>query len=245
MNDLICLSKWSREDLHWWLTTLPIFLGGRIPLTDLNPSPGAIRIFTDAAGGSMMDSGRGIGACIFPSTWTQLKHGRGTNEGLLAGDGKSLAHKLSVWELVGPLLAISSAPNLVRNRQAVCFIDNIGSVMWWSKGWSSNCDLGNTVIRALHLVTKALNIDLFIKHIPRCSSKEALVADALSKSNYKVFRTLMREAEQLPRRPPAALIKWVNNPNPDRELGSEILRELSSSTRVLGFSRKRKSRWTN
>ena len=91
-------------------------IGGRIPLTDVDPRPNAIKIFTDAAGGSDDVQGNGIGSCIFPEIWSQITHGQKTNFGHLAIDGKSLAHKLSVWELVGPLLAISSAPGRVRNK---------------------------------------------------------------------------------------------------------------------------------
>ena len=81
MNTLITLSDWSRQDLHWWLNTLPIVIGGKIPMTDLSPNPKAIRIYTDAAGGSSDSKGRGIGACIFPGIWAQIKHGQKTNEG--------------------------------------------------------------------------------------------------------------------------------------------------------------------
>ena len=62
MNELISLSQWAREDLSWWLITLPIVIGGKIPLLDLNPNPRAIKIYTDAAGGSTSDNGRGIRA---------------------------------------------------------------------------------------------------------------------------------------------------------------------------------------
>ena len=119
----------------------------------------------------------------------------------------------------------------------------MGSVRWWAKGWANGCNLGNSVIRALHLVTKALNVDLYIHHIPRCSCMEALVADAISKGDFRVFRTLMRGAERFPRRAPKSLECWVQNPKPDRELGDKILQEMSLSTRLLGYCKKRKQRW--
>ena len=140
---------------------MPIKLGGRIPNPDLGYNPRAVKIYTDAAG-------RGIGSVIFPDTWSQIKHGTATNSGKPAADGKSLACKLSVWELTGPLLAITSAPEKVRNKNAVAYIDNIGSVLWWQKGWAKGCNLGNTIIRALYLVTKSLNCELFIDHVSRC-----------------------------------------------------------------------------
>ena len=218
-------------------------IGETIPVIDLNPKPNAVKIFTDAAGGSIITNDNGIGSCIFPGVWARLTHGSKTNNGVKAADGKSLAHKLSVWELVGPLLAISSAPDHVRNKQVSAYVDNMGAVRWWYKGWAKGCNLGNSIIRALHQVTKALNVDLYIHHIPRCSCREALVADAISKGDFRVFRTLMRGAERFPRRAPKSLESWVKNPKPDRDLGDKILRDMSVSTRVLGYCNKRKMRW--
>ena len=71
------------------------------------------------------------------------------------------------------------------------------------------------------------------------------MADAISKSNFPTFRTLMRGSERFPRRAPTALINWVLDPKPDRDLGYKILHDMSTSTRVLGFCKKRKQRWDN
>ena len=101
---------------------------GKIPNPDLKCGPNKLKIYTDAAGGSRDFPGRGIGAVIFPSIWCQVLHRRATNKGFIDIDGRSLSHKMSVWELVGPLLAISSVPNKVRNRTVLAFVDNIGSV---------------------------------------------------------------------------------------------------------------------
>ena len=65
-------------------------------MLDLNPNPNSIKIYTDAAGGSTVTKENGIGSCIFPGIWARLTHGSKTNNGFLAADGKSLAHKLSV-----------------------------------------------------------------------------------------------------------------------------------------------------
>ena len=140
-----------------------------------------MKIFTDIAGDSKDFPDRGIGAVIFPHVWCQILHGRATNKGLLDRDGRSLSHKISVWELVGPLLAFSSVPNKVRNKTALVLVDNMGSVYWWSKGWAKQCMLDNTILRALLLVTKALNCKLYLEHISRCSKPEAVVTDHISK----------------------------------------------------------------
>ena len=77
------------------------------------------------------------------------------------------------------MLAIYSAPEKVCNKEAVAYVDNMESVIWWSKGWAKSCTLGNTIIRALYLVTRSLNCTLYLEHISRCSRPEAVVADAI------------------------------------------------------------------
>ena len=71
------------------------------------------------------------------------------------------------------------------------------------------------------------------------------MADSLSKSNYSEMRAIMRQSKIFARRAPAALINWVKDPKPDRDLWEKILDDMSTTTRLLNRSRKRKSRWDN
>ena len=141
------------------------------------------------------------------------------------------------------MLALASAPEKLRNKQVVAFVDNIGSVIWWEKGWAKGCQLGNTVIRALYLLTKSLNCDLWVEHIHRCSCREARAADAILKSDFRVLRQEMREAERFPRRVPLTLVDWMKDPKPTRSLGESIFVEMAKSTVLLGHQCKQKSRW--
>ena len=61
----ISLSQWTREDLERWKIALPINNGGKIPNPDIKYGPRAVRIYTDAAGGSMEYSGRRVGALVY------------------------------------------------------------------------------------------------------------------------------------------------------------------------------------
>ena len=110
---------------------------------------------------------------------------------------------------------------------------------------AKSCTMGNTIIRALFLVAKYLNCNLYLEHINRCSRLEAIVADSLSKSNYPGIRAIMKQADRFPRRAPDALINWVRNPKPDRSLGDKILADMANTTRLLFHSRKRKSWWVH
>ena len=98
------------------MIALQVNNGGKIPNPDSKYRPDTVKIYTDTAGGSREFPGREIGAVIFPNVWCQVLHRRATSVGLSDIDGWSLSHKMSVWELVGPLLAISSVPNKVRNK---------------------------------------------------------------------------------------------------------------------------------
>ena len=103
--------------------------------------------------------------------------------------------------------------------------------------------MGNTVIRALYLVARSLNCKLYLEHINRCSRPEDVVTNMLSKSNFMGMRGKMRHTETFPRRTSFALVKWVRNPKPNRNLGDWILGDMAFTTRLLGHSRIRKSRW--
>ena len=119
-------------------------------------------------------------------------------------------------------------------------MDNVGSVVWWGKGWSG-CKLGNTVIRAPYKLTRALNCELVLEHIHRCSNQESRTVDAISKSDWAAMRLNMRQADRWPRRVPCALMAWVLDPRPAEGLGDDIISEMARSTTMLGRTCKR--RW--
>ena len=237
MEKKVNLTDWTRADLSWWKLVLPLFnRKTKLQDPDRRPEPRALRAYTDAAGGSLHGQGRGVGMVIFPNIWAQLTYGNLINGGHLAYDGKLLSCKMSVWELVGPLLVLVCAPDTVRNRQVVTYVDNAGSVQMYSKGWATQCNLCNSVIRAIHLVAEALKCDFWVEKIKRCSSKESEAADALSKGHRQRFLINMPSAARIfPKKTPETLKKWIENPVPDRKLGERIVEEMGSYTDVLKY----------
>ena len=67
-----------------------------------------------------------------------------------------MAGKMSALELVGPLMCVCEEPDLVRCRAIQIWVDNIGSVRIWGKGYSSSCGLSTTLVSALATVVAAL-----------------------------------------------------------------------------------------
>ena len=88
---------------------------------------------------------------------------------------------------------------------------------------------------ATHQISVAMDIDLFVSGIARCSTREADAADALSKCDMERFVRLAPEADVEPQEVPGALLRWLENPLPDRRLGDRILKQLAKKYEVLNY----------
>ena len=192
MSARVAVSDWCRSDMFWWKNALPVFsYRSELIDPDRKPGPLAVMSHTDAAGGSAKSFGRGVGMTIYPDIWTVVLWGKRINLGFKGLDGKGLDSLMSAWELLGPLLTVCVAPDRVRNKQVVVKVDNEGSVRMYSKGWTTKCQLCNTILVAINEVATALNVDLFVEKIKRCSNDQAKAADALSKMDLGLFRRIM------------------------------------------------------
>jgi len=229
----------AKRQLWFWRTILLATNGGAsIPvLPEVTPA-WAIEFYTDAAGGSRHSPGLGCGG-VSPGWWFFLHWGKEIN-GETVFEGRRLGQKLSALELVGPLVCVSSNIEKIRNRPIRIFVDNSGSVNIWRKGYSTSCSLCTTLVTAIADVAASIGCRVAIEKVPRCSTMGATMADALSKSAFKRFR----EADALnswalppePQRIPTAILKWVEHPRADPDLGSKILCDLRQAHLVLGYN---------
>ena len=173
LDTTVEVSDWCRADLKYFSLVLPVYSSRtRLQDPDRKPDTWAVQSHTDAAGGSTESMGRGVGMTIFPNIWTYVPWGRRINEGWTAYDGKNLSHKLSAWELLGPLLTLVCGGNILTGKQVQVYVDNSGSVTMYRKGWLTVCDLCNTLLVAIHQVSTALACELFITDIGWCSHLE-------------------------------------------------------------------------
>ena len=67
----------------------------------------------------------------------------------------------------------------------------------------------------------------------RCSGLGEVAADALSKGDWSTAWMSMPLKQDDPGRIPVSLLKWIADPTPDLELGSKILSDMMSYTKVL------------
>ena len=211
---------------------------GKTPITrpDTPLSPCAIPAYTDAAGGTLRKLGHGVGGILGDDVWFYIPWPRWLNAGKENSEGVRFDRKMSVLEILGPLAVLIAEPDRVRNKHVEVFVDNQGAVSIYAKGYTTSCVYCYTVVLAIHEVAAALNCNLVMTKVTRCSNVEAVIADCLSKADFKRFYELMPNRKLNPAKIPVALLEWINDPREDTKLGQKILREMAKYTMVLGYN---------
>ena len=111
------------------------------------------------------------------------------------------------------------------SQELVCKVDNLASTLALPRGRSKKDKWATTVIRAAGVVAAGLGATIHTSWIPRCSSREAVVADDLSHC-----RTAHLSAAELTAflkeghiSFPDPILSWMENPRPDPSLGVRCL----------------------
>jgi len=229
-----------KRQLHFWRTLLVVcHEESNIPDPDHIMPVWALNVYTDAAGGSAEKPGRGCGV-ICEDSWAFIQWPAGINYGSKDADGKKIGRKLSALELVGPLMAVAAGHARCRGKQVKIWVDNIGSVQIWKKGYSTSCRLSMTLVKAISTVAASIGCRVEICKIRRCSDTGAMMADALSKAEFQKFYKLADEKgwelleDPLP--VPHAILSWLSSPREDDDLGQKIIMELLSTGNFLGYN---------
>ena len=140
---------------------------------------------------------------------------------------------------MGPLELVCGAPDRVRGQPVRILVDNSGSVAIWKKGYSTSCELSSVLVKTLHEVSAALECQVDIVKVTRCSDVGSQMADALSKAEFVKFLDLSRGTKETmtdcKAELPKALLDWVTQPHEDWNLARSILEEMSGYTKVLGY----------
>lgn len=239
-NALVFLSPDLKRQLWFWYSMIRLCAGNG-PLTnpDARLAPWTIDVYSDAAGGSMLQTGLGVGA-VSSFWWSYIPWSRAINLGLPTPNGRALSRAMSALELLGPLLVVSAGYVWCKNRPVQVWVDNSASVFIYKKGYSSTCDLSTSLVCAISKVAAGLGCQLEVSKITRCSTPLASMADALSKADFSRFWTLSKTINSnLPLDlawVPPSLTLWLQNPVATDLLGDQILRDLSKRTLILGVN---------
>jgi hypothetical protein len=228
-----------KPQLSFWAVCLKATNGRcSIPVPFQRPAPWAADYYTDAAGGTLDSPGRGCGG-VAPGFWFYVPWPRKISAGVKFSDGKKLSRKLSALELVGPLICLSANFQQCKNSVVTIWVDNAGSVKIWEKGYSTSCQLCNTLVKAIACVAASAGCcQLNILKITRCSTAGAVMADALSKGDFSGL-PLAREKWRLPLEMapvPPPILRWLCDPSSDEDLGAKILCHIRKSHLALGYN---------
>jgi len=234
----VVVERDMKRQLAFWRGFLLTSSGlASIPSVPVVAPAWAFRCYTDAAGGSKSSPGLGCGGVMdggwFFQHWSDAINGSGMCNGMRVGG------KMSALELVGPLIALSVWADKFRCNTVVFLVDNSGSVCIWKKGYSSSCPLASTLVSAMAAMAAGIGATVCVEKIARCSDPGTLMADALSKSAFTKFREAAPAGWRLPSAPetvPLAILRWLDRPGPDEDLGMKLLREIACKGPVLGLS---------
>lgn len=223
-----------KKQMAFWFDMLRLCSGtAAIPDPPLGLPAWAFDVYTDAAGGSSVSPGLGAGA-VARGFWAFVPWSHAINVGKLSPDGRRLDRAMSALELVGPLLALVAGSSIWRGHCVRFWVDNSGSVFIFRKGYSTSCRLSTTLVRAIATVAAGIGCRVDVVKISRCSTVQADMADALSKSDLTRFWANADKlpALALPLSPavvPPALTAWLAAPSEDAALGERLLSGLVSS----------------
>jgi hypothetical protein len=184
---LAMISPQLKRQLYFWWIILRTTAGWSGKPCGMGMPAWTRECYTDAAGGTLEAVGRGVGA-VSGQWWAYVPWSRKINCGVKAEDGKKLSRKLSALELVGPLLCVTAGAAWCHGRPVRVWVDNIGSVTIWKKGYSTRCALCTTLVKATATVPTAIGCRLEVVKIRRCSTPGAVMADCLSKADFNGFR---------------------------------------------------------
>ena len=201
-----------------------------LPILRSEAKPGiwAIQAFTDISAHIMGNPSLGV---YVPS------HGAGgvalvaslafPRQFLISEDncGKKVFGKTMALEALGLLVMLSLDPMRFIGKEVKFYIDNVGTVVAYGKGYSRD-EWTTTIVRASRVVAAGLRCSIFVSWERRRSSHGSEVADDLTHN----LLGGLSEAELSAYAAggisgfPVPVLEWMSNPGPDRALGLKMLK---------------------
>jgi hypothetical protein len=194
------------------------------PIPDLtkNPNVFAEKFISDAAGlqsetnngisksgvasvGFKNDSLNFVASMLWPDGFLQKINGNST-----------------LLEAIGLLLPFLCIPKKLVNKTVILFVDNIAVVYSWDKRLCKKDEKTATIIQTLHILEALLPCKIFVEHQLRRSTKEAVLADNLT----RISTTTTDVKNQIKHlkfyHPKSPLNPWLLNPAPNWDLPLQI-----------------------
>jgi hypothetical protein len=234
---LLPVPEQFQEDLRVWAAIVADSLDWLPIAREVdNPPYGALEFVSDAAGGSGNEEWVGvasIGLRSEKSFWF-LCRGNWPPSVFSYHDekGAALAQKMTTLELVGLFLPLLTVPEVVRNRDIILGVDNLGVVFAWENGYAKGDLLASVLIRALGIVAAYLECRVHVRHIPRMTSLASIMADSLTRASTasaEVWSAMVGTASYAP---PHSLWAWLAEPEVDWDLGITLVDYLKDIVEI-------------
>ena len=148
-------------------------------------------------------------------------------------EGVIFSSKLTLLELLGPLMTLCAAPEMVMGQHLVVYVDNAGSCHVHCKGYCTKCDYTSCIAKACWDVAEGLGATMTVEKIRRCSDHYSKAADCFIKAEIDKFREMMPNRDAKPADVPKTLVQWLHNPTDDNQLGAKLLLELNEKVEVV------------
>jgi len=206
------------------------------------PPLNAIRFTSDAAGAIMVrqdgqsvafQSGWAIGAASISmdeddNPWFACRVTWPPSFINKARDSKGclFGSKSTCLEAIGALLPLLAIPSQLAGRHVILELDNMAVLYGWEKRQAQEDMEASIFIRAIHYISCFLACQVHIEHLPRRSSRAAIMADDLSReeTTSSTLEHRIRALESPVRS--GALSAWLANPEEDWDLAASLLKEV-------------------
>lgn len=142
--------------------------------------------------------------------------------------GSLFGSKSTCLEVIGAILPFLTIPSKLAGKVVVLELDNINVLYAWEKRQASD-DLETSIfIRALHIIASYLACQVHIQHLPRKSTRAAIMADELTReiSTSSILESRISALESPLHS--TALAGWLENPVADWDLASSLWQEVEN-----------------
>ena len=145
------------------------------------------------------------------------------------GSNKYFGRKTTLLEAIGLLVPWYHNVSQFINSTVVLMVDNLGTVWAYEKGRSKEDMYTSVIMFALNHLAIHFSCKLYVQHCPRLSSEAAVAADLLSRTNEQGIAFIQRQHSTITRGWPSSLLKWMDNPSFDWNLGLSLVHDFEAS----------------
>jgi hypothetical protein len=140
--------------------------------------------------------------------------------------GIHFGSKSGTLEAVGLLMPALTEPAELTGRHVVLEVDNIGVVYGREKRHSKEDPETSLLLRCLHVIVAKLACKFYVRHVKRCSTEMATLADKLTRASTTDddCRRVLGKARLLELR--GSLTDWLEKPVVDLGLPEKLCKEI-------------------